>query len=128
VVTLFVFGRIMGELNPTPEALFWSITDPAKSQQQGPSEFNTRRVTIRSATGKDFELKNPQSSIEGMKVEVVAKEPKRVYELVAVLNAVPKATIIGSLSVETSITAEPKIDIPVTVSVIQLSSSPSSQR
>jgi hypothetical protein len=139
VATLFVFGRIMGELNPTPEALFWrelnptpealfwSITDAAKIQQQGSSELNTRRVTIRSATGKDFELKNPQSSIEGMKVDLVAMEPKRVYELVAVLNAVPKQSIIGNLSVETSITGEAKIDIPVTVSVIQVSSPVPSQ-
>ena len=76
-----------------------------------------RRVTIRSATGAAFELKNPQSTIKGIKVELAPKEAGKVYELIAQLDEAPAATISGNVSFETSVAAQPRIEVPVVINV-----------
>jgi hypothetical protein len=76
-------------------------------------------VAIRSADGKVMELKNPQSTIKGIKVELVPKEAGKVYELVARLDEVPASTISGNVSFETSVEAQPKIEVPVIVNVFK---------
>jgi len=77
-------------------------------------------VTIRSADGKPIELKNPQSSIKGIKVELVPKEAGKVYELVARLDyEVPASTVSGNVSFETSVAAQPRIEVPVIVNVFK---------
>ena len=79
----------------------------------------TRRVAIRSANGKAFELKNPQSTIKGIKVELVPREPGKVYELVARLDEVPASPVAGNLTVETSVAAQSRIEVPVIVNVFK---------
>jgi hypothetical protein len=76
-------------------------------------------VTIRSAAGQTIELKNPQSSIKGMKVELVPKEAGKVYELVARLDEVPASTVSGNVSFETSVAAQSRIEVPVIVNVFK---------
>jgi hypothetical protein len=76
-----------------------------------------QRVAIRSANGKAIELKNPQSSIKGIKVELIPKEAGKVYELVARLEEVPANTVSGNVSVETSVAAQSRIEVPVIVNV-----------
>jgi len=78
-----------------------------------------RRVTIRSADGKPIELKNPQSTLKGIKVELVAKEADKVFELVARLDEVPPSTVSGNVSFETSVAGRPKIEVPVIVNVFK---------
>jgi hypothetical protein len=79
-------------------------------------------VTIRSVTGQAFELKNPQSSIAGIHVELVPKESGKVYELVAKLDQPPGQTVSGSVTFETSVPAQPRIEVPVIVNVFKPSS------
>jgi hypothetical protein len=76
-------------------------------------------VTIRSANGQTFELKNPQSTIKGINVEVVAKEAGKVYELVARLDDVPASTVSGNVSFETSVAGQPRIEVPFIVNVFK---------
>ena len=76
-------------------------------------------MTIRSAAGQAIELKNPQSSIKSIKVELVTKEAGKVYELVARLVEMPASTVSGNVSFETSVAAQPKIEIPVIVNVFK---------
>jgi hypothetical protein len=84
-----------------------------------PEALVLRRVAIRSADGKAIELKNPQSSIKGIKVELVPKEAGKAYELVARLDQVPASTVSGNVSFETSVAAQSRIEVPVIVNVFK---------
>ncbi len=117
VSRIYLYGQVMGEISLSPEALYWSITGAAKTAADRPEGMVLRRVMIRSADGKAIELKNPQSSIKGIKVELVPKEDGRVYELLARLDEVPASTVSGNVSFETSVRTEPRVEVPVIVNV-----------
>jgi len=57
--TIYLYGQVMGEVSVSPEALYWSVTDAAQTPAERPEAVVMRRVTIRSANGQAFELKNP---------------------------------------------------------------------
>jgi hypothetical protein len=119
VSSIYVYGQIMGEVSLTPEALYWSVTDAKTAVPDRPEAMVVRRVTVSSATGKAFELKNPQSTLKGLKVELVPKEAGKVYELVARLDEVPASTVSGNVSFETSVAAQSRIEVPVIVHVFK---------
>jgi hypothetical protein len=117
--SIYLYGELMGEVSLSPEALYWSITDAAKPPAQEPESQTTRRVTIRSDSGRPIEIKNLQSTIKGIKVELVPKEAGKIYELVARLDDVPSSTVSGNVSFETSVAAQSKIELPVIVNVFK---------
>ena len=119
VSSISVYGQIMGEVSFSPEALYWSVTAATNTPAERLEASVLRRVTIRSANGKAIELKNPQSTIKGIKVELVPKEAGRVYEMVARLDEVPASTVSGNVSFETSVAAQPRIEVPVIVNVFK---------
>jgi hypothetical protein len=119
VSTIYLYGLIMGEVSISPEVLYWSVIDPEKVKAERPEAMITRRMTIRSANGKAFEVKNPQSTIKGLKMEVVPKEVGQVYELVAQLDDIPGTTISGNVTFETSVPAQARIEVPVIVNVFK---------
>jgi hypothetical protein len=121
VSNIYIYGQIMGEVSLSPEALYWSIpiTTTTNTPAERPEAQITQRVTIRSTGGQTIELKNPQSSIKGMKVELVSKEAGKVYELVARLDEVPASSVSGNVSFETSVAAQPRIEVPVIVNVFK---------
>ena len=117
--SIYLYGQIMGEVSLSPEALYWSIPNTTNTPAARPEAQTTQRVTIRSADGQAIELKNPQSSIKGINVELVTKEAGKVYELVARLDDVPASTVGGNVSFETSVAAQPKIEVPVIINVFK---------
>jgi uncharacterized protein DUF1573 len=117
--SIYLYGLVMGDISLSQESFFWNVNDPAKFKAEPSEVMTTRRLTIRSAAGKTFELKNPQSSVAGIKLEVVPKEPGKVYELVAKLDKVPEQSVGGNLTVETSLATQPKLEIPINVSVFK---------
>ncbi|MGD0746029.1 MAG: DUF1573 domain-containing protein [Verrucomicrobiota bacterium] len=119
VSSIYLYGQVMGEVSLSPEALYWSITDATNTPAERPEAQITQRVTIRSAAGQTIELKNPQSTIKDIKVELVPKEAGKVYELVARLDEVPASTVSGNVSFETSVAAQPRIEVPVIVNVFK---------
>ena len=119
VARIFVSGRVQSELTVSPEKLFWSITDPAKAITALPEVLVTRRLMIRSSSGKGFELTNPHSTIKGVNVELNPLENGKAYEVVARLVNVPTQSLNGSISFETSVASEPEIQIPVSIRVVQ---------
>ena len=119
VSSIFLYGEVMGEVSISPEALYWSLTDTAKTPSVVPKELATRRVTIRSASGQTLELKNPQSTLKGLKVELVPKEAGKVYELIARLDEVPASTVSGHVSFDTSVAEQSRIELPVIVNVFK---------
>lgn len=118
VASIHVYGHLQGEVSLSPEALYWSITDPAKPAAERAAEL-PQRVTVRSADGRAMELKNAQSTIKGLSVELVPREAGKVYELVARLDQVPASTVSGSVSFETSVASQPRIEVPVIVNVFK---------
>jgi hypothetical protein len=119
VSSIYVYGQMVGEVSLSPEALYWSVTDSAKPAADRPEAQILQRVTIRSTDGKAIELKNPQSTIKGIQVELVPKEAGKVYELVARLDEVPASTVSGNVSFETSVAAQPKVEVPIIVNVFK---------
>jgi hypothetical protein len=117
VASIYLYGEVMGEVALDPEALYWSIVGAPQTAPAGAEAQITRRVTIRSASGQTIEVKNPQSTIKGIKVELVPKEPGKVYELIARLDDVPVATIAGNVTFETSVASQSRIVLPVIVNV-----------
>lgn len=117
--SIYLYGLFMGEVSVSPEALYWSVTGAAQTPTDRPEAMAMRRLTVRSATGQALVLKNPQSTIPGIHVELVPKESGKVYELVAKLDAPPNQTVSGKVSFETSVAAQPKIEVPVIVNVFK---------
>jgi hypothetical protein len=113
VSTLYLYGEILGEVTVNPPALYWSITDANKNAT------NTMHVAIRSASGQPVELKNLQSTIKGLNVKLVPQGDGTAYDLVAELAQVPDTTISGSVSFETSVTNQARVDLPVIVNVFK---------
>jgi hypothetical protein len=119
VSSIYVYGQIMGEVSLSPEALYWSVPDATNTPAERPEALVVRRVAIRSADGKAIELKNPQSSVKGIKVELVPKEAGKAYELVARLEEMPASTVSGNVSFETSVASQSRIEVPVIVNVFK---------
>ncbi len=119
VASIYVYGQIMGEIAVSPEALYWSITDAANAPAERPEALVLRRVTIRSASGKAMTVKNPQSTLKGLKVELVPKEAGKAYELIARLEELPASTVSGLVSFETSVASQPRIEVPIIVNVFK---------
>jgi len=128
---VFVYGRILGELMLSPEQLYFSITDPVKVKNERPEAMLTRRITIKSTKGQEFTLKDAQSSIRGVSLELTPREwktpaqgtiPERVekgYELVAKLSEIPEKTTSGTVTFGSSLASQPKVDVPMTIYVFQ---------
>jgi len=119
VSSFYVYGEIVGEVALSPDALYWSVPGVTNTAADRPEAQVVRRVTIRSAEGKTIALKNPQSSIKGIKVELVPKEAGKVYELIARLDQAPATSVSGLLSFETSVAAQSRIEVPVIVNVFK---------
>lgn len=117
--SIYLYGQVMGEVSLSPEAMYWSIPDTTNATVERPESLVTRRVTISAANGAPLELKNPQSTLKGLKVALVPKEAGKVYELVARLDETPASTVSGNVSFETSVLAQSRIEVPVIVHVFK---------
>jgi hypothetical protein len=119
VSTIYLYGQILGQVSVSPDSLYWSVTGVSPAPAGRPESAVMRLVTIRSMDGKPIALKNVQTTIKGIDVELVPKEPGKVYELVAKLDENPAQTVSGNISFETSVAAQAKIEIPVIVNVFK---------
>jgi hypothetical protein len=117
--SIYIYGQVMGEISLSPESLYWSLIDEGKTAAARPESVVVRRVTIRSANGGPFELKNPQSTIKGIKLDLAPTEGGKAYELVARLDEPPVKTLSGTVSFETSVAAQSRIEVPVIVNVFK---------
>jgi hypothetical protein len=120
IATIFVSGRLLGDIALTPSMLYWNVTDAAALKKEGAEALNTKRLTASSTVpGKSFELHNATSSIKEISVELVPKENGQTYEIVAKLAEAPKETIRGTITIESNLASQPKLEVPITVSVLK---------
>lgn len=120
-INVSVIGRILGDLNVTPEHVVWIVPDPA--QWPGPrADLTTiRRVLISTAAkdGKPLEIRNPISNLKELSLETIAVETGKTYMVVAKLPEAPKTTMTGTITFETTLAKYPKVDVPVTINVLK---------
>ena len=58
--TIFVAGRLVGDVSVTPEVLYWGIQDPEHWPGSYPETMTTRRISITAAQNvKSLEVTNP---------------------------------------------------------------------
>ena len=120
VVSLYISGRILGDIAFTPEMLFWTISDPANFNKPEAEPLRSKRLIATSTVpGQSFELSKASSSIPELSLELVAKEKGKTYELVAKLTKLPVETVHGIISIESDLSTQPKIWLPVTVAVLK---------
>lgn len=119
VTTLYLYGQLLGEVSVSPDSLYWSLTDAAPPAGGRSESQVVRRIAISSSSGQALELKNPQSSIKGLHVELTPKATGKGYELVAKLDEPPTTTVAGNVSFETSVAGQPRIEVPVIVNVFK---------
>jgi len=119
VSSVYLYGEIAGEVSLTPEALYWSIVDTTNSPAERPESLLTQHVSVRSASGQPMALKNAQCTIKGISVKLVPAEGGNAYDLIARLDTVPMTTVSGNVSFETSVAAQPRIELPVIVNVFK---------
>lgn len=110
-------GEIQGELAASPSRLYWVIPDFGKEPTNYPAEALTRTVELRSTLGREVQLKNPASSINGLTVQVVPREGGKTFDLVLKFDELPTAFATGKVTVETSLSSLPELEVPVSVSV-----------
>jgi hypothetical protein len=115
--TITITGEVQGELAANPARFDWVLADFGKDISQYPPASLTRTVEIRSVLGAEVQLKNPTSNIKGLRVQIITKEPGKLFELALRFDELPKTFVKGKVAVETSLASLPKLEIPLTVSV-----------
>jgi Protein of unknown function (DUF1573) len=118
--TIYLRGRLAGDINVTPEALYWGVQDATRWPGSYPEAMTTRRVSIISGQNvKSLEVTNFVSSLKEVTLELVPGEKGKSYTLVAKLAESPKESTRGTISFDTNLPTEPKVVIPVTVNVLK---------
>ena len=116
IASVSVFGEITGEVTVSPERLLWNFTDSTDKRRAGVLE---RHLTIRSSTGTAFELKNAQSSIPELSVEVRRIDDGKAYDIVATLDNLVTSSLSGIITFGTSLPSTPRIEVPFEVNVLR---------
>ena len=120
VASIPVQGQLMGDVNITPEQVFWGIPDPERWPGTYPEAMTTRRITVTAGQpGKPLEIQNVTSSLKEVSIELVTVEKGKTYILVAKLTVAPKEPTRGTISFDTNVPSQPKIVVPVTINVLK---------
>lgn len=115
-----LYGRLIGDITLTPEALFWGIPYVENWPGPQPDLMTTRRLVV-AVTKPDvkLEVKNPTCNLAGMQLEVQPVEPGRSVAIVAKLTEPPKESQRGVISFETNLPTNPRVEVPVTINVLR---------
>lgn len=115
-----LYGRLIGDITLTPEALFWGIPNVENWPGPQPDLMTTRRLVV-AVTKPDqkLEVKNPTCSLSGVQLELQPVEAGRSVAIVAKLTEPPKESQRGVISFETNVPTNPRVEVPVTINVLQ---------
>lgn len=118
--TVSVVGRLIGDIAVAPEQLYWPVSDPAHAPVANPEAQTIRRISVTSTrTDQPLEIKNLASSLKDVSLELVAVEAGKSYSIVAKLAEPPKESETGTITFDTNATAQPKVTIPVKITVLK---------
>jgi len=116
--SVYLYGQVKGEVSFNPEMLYWNVSQSAKSLNSTP-ESQVRKIVIQAAAGKKVEVKNLQSSLKNVQVELKATEPGKTFEVIARLVDSPTNAMTGRISFDTNLAAQQKIEVPIIISVFK---------
>jgi hypothetical protein len=118
-MTVFVNGRLLGDVVLDHEQLYWPVTGPSQGTPQEPQALPVRRITV-SSTRPDQPLKitNLSSSLTNLTVELVTVDTGKVYSVVAKFAQAPTQSERGTISFDTNTSVQPTIIVPVTIIVL----------
>jgi hypothetical protein len=118
--TIAVNGQLLGDVLVDHESLYWPITDASHAPATNAPALPTRKITV-SSTRPDhaLEIKNLATSLKDLSLELVTVEAGKTYSVVAKFAETPKASEQGTISFDTNASLQPKITIPVTVTVLK---------
>jgi hypothetical protein len=118
--TIFVAGRLVGDVSVSPEVLYWGIQDPEHWPGSYPETMTTRRISINAAQNvNSLEVTDFKSSLKEVSLELVPGEKGKSYTLIAKLTESPKESTRGTISFDTNVPSEPKVVLPFTVNVMR---------
>jgi hypothetical protein len=118
--SVFANVRVTGDVVWEPDAIVWSINDPELVRQQRQEAMITRRLSVTAAVSEPkLAVSNLQSTLPGVGLEVVPGEAGKPCMIVAKLNDVPSQTVSGTLTFETNLTNQSKVQVPLIVSILK---------
>ena len=115
VVTLN--GRLLGDVLVDPPLLYWPITDTSATNT---AALPAREIKL-STTRPDLvlEIKNLTTNMKELSLELVTKDAGKSYVIIAKFSEVPKQSAQGTITFETNTASQPKVTIPVTLTVLK---------
>lgn len=118
--TIPISGRLIGDVAVSPEQLYWPVSDPAHAPVANPEAQTIRRIMVTSTRpDQPLEIKNLVSSLKDISLELVAIETGKTYSVVARLAESPKESERGTISFETNASTQPKVTVPVAITVLK---------
>ena len=119
-VSVFANVRVTGDVVWDPDAIVWSITDPDQVRQKAQEATITRRLIVTAAVPEPkLTVSNLKSTLPGVGLGVEQGEPGQPCRIVAKLNEVPAQTVSGTLSFDTNLPNQPKVEVPLIVSIVK---------
>ncbi|MEI6085377.1 MAG: DUF1573 domain-containing protein [Verrucomicrobiota bacterium] len=115
-----VGGRFVGDIALSQESLFWGVAD--SENWPGPrGEIATTRKIIISSNLPDqkLELTNLNSSIPELKVALKPVNEGKSFELVAILEKLPKESATGTIKFDTNLKSQPQLEIKVSINILK---------
>ena len=119
-VTVFVSGRLLGDVVLDNEQLYWPVADTSHATTQDARALPVRRITVSSThPDRPLQITNLSTSLTNLTVELVTVETGKVYSVVAKFAESPKQSERGTISFDTNTSVQPKIVVPVTIIVLK---------
>jgi hypothetical protein len=118
-VIISVNGRLLGDVVLDYESLYWPIMGSSPLSAASSQALPTRQITVTSTRSDGpLEIANLSSTLTNMTVELVTIEKGKTYSVVAKLSETPKQSEQGAITFDTNTKVQPKITIPVTITVL----------
>ena len=115
-----VSGRIVGDIVLQPQQLVWGIPDPENWPGPQGAAAAQRRVLVSPGTpDQKLELSNLSCTVAEIKVTLNPSADGKTFEVLAVIDKVPKESVSGMIKFETNIPRQPTVEIPLTINVFR---------
>jgi len=119
VVSVPVFGRMVGDVYVTPEAVIWGIADRQNWPNPKRGNQRTHQVSVINTRTQPLEVRNLTTDIKGLALELTTAEPGKRFEITATLFDAPEENLRGAITFETNFSSQPKLTVPIMVNVLR---------
>jgi hypothetical protein len=117
VAVISVNGRLLGAVLVDPTMLYWPITDTSSTNSEA---LPMREIRVSAARAdQPLEIKNLTTNMKDLNLELVTKDAGKSYVVVAKFAQMPKQSVQGVISFDTNASSQPKMSVPVTVTVLR---------